>query len=761
MKARFHNAPFYLCLSVLIFSPLAFGTVEVWSYAIMELLIGLGVLLLVLDRKQDVDSYKAPGLPILFAFCGWMLLQILPLPAFLVKMLSPEAYRIYHQALEPLGTGNWISLSIHPKATLQECLRFTSYVLFYWLIVQLFVDHRRLKQAMTVIAGFAGLLAFLTIIDFVSKQLGYPLSQEKIFWIRSSSRAMRAVGPYVNHNHYAGLMEIIFPLMLGLFLYYQPRSPVSRIRQRLADFFMHRYMRQFLFYGSVIILTGASVFVSLSRGGTISLIVSLVVFFLWVAIKTSKKKIGLALAVVLICMLTLTGEKQWNALFDRFEQIRNASGEIYADRLERWPVIVNMIGDFPLCGSGMGATQYIYQRYRTDANNTILEHIHNDYLGFLSGGGVVLAGIMITVLLRIFFLSFRQYRKRHDRFLQYLFIGCWTAVLSILVHSLVDFNLQIGANGLYFFFVLALAVSAANTRMHARTDGTWQLTSLEPVILKRRYWMVGSILFILAVLVVHGGSLLANYCFADYKQSAWKDYLPQDEHRRIHQAALKAMAVDPLDPVYPYMAAKNALLPEAKDSVLQHYARALRCSPSDCRVLQDAGFFLARQGKRPDQAEKLMQAGISAYPASINGYLQYASFFFEQNQLDKGLSVIKKIMADDPTHTEDCLTVMAWHGMSADKMSSILPERVASYLAFGDYLAARGRWQDAATAYQTALSHIPREQTVNKQYFMTVYYFFMQRRDKEAALSVVQQALNYFPDDVHLQRLAERLKPVL
>lgn len=761
MKTPFRNVPFYLYLVVLISSPLAFGTVEDWSYAIMEILIGLGVLLLILERRQDVFFYKAPGLSLLLMLCGWMLIQALPLPAFLVKLLSPEAYRIYRQALEPLGTGSWIPLSVHPKTTLQECLRFSSYVLFYWLAVQLLVDYRRLKRTLVVIAGFAGLLAFLTIIDFITKHMGYPLSPGKIFWLRPSPLAMRAVGPYVNHNHYAGLMEMIFPLMLSLFVFYQPRSQGRNFRQKTADFFMHRYLARSLFYGLIIILIGASVFMSLSRGGAISLIVSLIVFSLWMVIKTQKKKSGLVLAVVLIGMLALTGAQQWDALFDRFELIRSESGQIDSGRLERWPVIMEMIHAFPICGSGMGTTQYIYQRYRTDLHNNILEHVHNDYLGFLSTGGIILAVIMASALLKIFFVSFLNHRQRHDRFSQYLFIGCWTAVLAILIHSLVDFNLQIGANGLYFFFVLALAVSAAHTRMHARTDGTWQPTLLMPAILKRPYWLVGSMLFIGAVLIVHGGTLLANYHFADYKQTVWRPDLSKEAHRKINQAAVKAVAVDPLNPVYHYyIAANSAVLPKDKDLAVRHYMKALRYSPSDSRILQEAAFFLNRQG-RVGPAEKLMQAAIDAYPANISGHLKYAALLLEQDQTEKGLLMLRNMMADDPKRTEDCLTVMAWHGVDAKQIQTALPERVAAYLAFGDYLADLGLWENAATAYRTAMDYIPREKTVEKKYFMTIYRFFMQRRDKEAALLVIQQALDYFPDDAYLQRLAERLKPVI
>jgi hypothetical protein len=39
-------------------------------------------------------------------------------------------------------------------------------------------------------------------------------SPDKLYWFRTPRSGGWIYGPYVNHNHYAGLMEMLFPIPL-------------------------------------------------------------------------------------------------------------------------------------------------------------------------------------------------------------------------------------------------------------------------------------------------------------------------------------------------------------------------------------------------------------------------------------------------------------------------------------------------------------------------------------------------------------------
>ena len=67
---------------------------------------------------------------------GLMAGQLVPLPPGLVKLISPSSWEAYRPVYELSGKDFWIPLSVNQKATLQELLRISSYVLFYILTIQ-------------------------------------------------------------------------------------------------------------------------------------------------------------------------------------------------------------------------------------------------------------------------------------------------------------------------------------------------------------------------------------------------------------------------------------------------------------------------------------------------------------------------------------------------------------------------------------------------------------------------------------------------
>ncbi len=756
MRPLSRQPAFYCFLAALIFSPLAFGTVEVWSYAIMEMLVALGALLLLRSQRREASPlYRTPAILPLLLLCGWILLQTIPLPAAIVKLLSPEAYRIYTQALEPLGAGDWFPLSVHPRATFREFLRFSTYVAFYWLAVQLLTDHRLLKRSLAVIAALGAALAFLVIIEFLTELLQYPLPHDKIYWLRTCTKgAGFPMGPYVNRNHYAGLMEMIFPLVLSLFLFYRPRSESLQPRKHLAEFFLHRHLSRHFLYGTATVIIGASVFVSQSRGGIISLTLSLGVFAIWLMRRTHQKKSGMVLGIIFVCILLLTGTQAWDRIFDRFSDIRNASGEIYSARMDRWPDIANIIGDFTLCGSGLGTLQHIYPRYRTyPENHGALIHAHNDYLGFFSTGGLIFWTLFIAALLRIFAGTFRTYQHRREQRAILLSAGACAAILAIFLHSFVDFNLQIGANGLYFFFVLAIAVSAAHTRLHNGHQATY--LQPKPAAENRTLKTAIAALFLLIV-IANGGFLWANYCFADHYHNSAEERLTAETLSRRHRAAACAARVDPLNPRYHGIAAQTAAAMGKTAAARRYFTRAVQLAPLNSQLLQDAGYFLFQQNQNR-QAESLMRAGVEVLPRNRNPCFNYAAFLFEQEKTEQGLKILKNALTIDPDNAEDALALMAWFGIAPEQMHRALPERLAPYMAMGDYLAAQGRKKPAKNAYLTALERMIAEDKVKKKDFIKIYHFLRNGNETTAAGNVIDHALRFFPGDKQLRRLKEKL----
>jgi hypothetical protein len=87
--------------ALLIFSPLAFGTVEVWSIAAAELLVlfmgSVWVARMISDGNIQFEATSL-NTPVVL-FLALMLFQMLPLPLSARKHLSPAAYAVYREVV--------------------------------------------------------------------------------------------------------------------------------------------------------------------------------------------------------------------------------------------------------------------------------------------------------------------------------------------------------------------------------------------------------------------------------------------------------------------------------------------------------------------------------------------------------------------------------------------------------------------------------------------------------------------------------------
>ena len=156
----------------------------------------------------------------------------------------------------------------------------------------------------------------------------------------------------------------------------------------------------------------------------------------------------------------------WDPIFERFNRIRNPAGEITESRIPRWKDSLEITRDYPVTGTGFGTFADAYKGYQISEVGKVVTHAHNDYIELAIEGGLIAVGLVTWFVISIFG-TYRRFLKRRDSYCIYLYLGGLAGLASILFHSITDFNLHIGANGLYFFLICALCVSAAHTRIRS------------------------------------------------------------------------------------------------------------------------------------------------------------------------------------------------------------------------------------------------------------------------------------------------------
>lgn len=396
---------FWGVAGLLIFGPLAFGAVEAWSLFLIQvcaaLLLALWVLDQVVTRKLEIRT--SPLFAPLLLFGALVFLQ--------------------------LGAG----LSAYAYATEAEGMKYATYFILFFLASQTgeAEDWRRLA---TLLVGFGFLLAMFAIVQDLT-------SNGKLYWMRVPTRGGSIYGPYVNRNHYAGLMEMLTPFAVVAAL---GRSLSSEKRALMAF---------------AAIIMGGSIFLSRSRGGLLALAVQLLVLgVVYFRRGTSRKLIAGLLAVG----FAAGGFVLW---LDRGKMVTRLEGmpETGTEAMEgvRLNVLrdsLKMAADRPLAGWGLGTFPVVYPQYRSFYTSKFVNQAHNDYVQVLVEMGV--PGFILVVWGMVVF--FRKAFHKMDRgpaLLRSPVLAATVACTGLLVHSFLDFNLHIPANAALFAVLCALVTT--------------------------------------------------------------------------------------------------------------------------------------------------------------------------------------------------------------------------------------------------------------------------------------------------------------
>lgn len=730
-----------LFLFTLIFAPLSFGARAEWSFLIVATCTFSGYLLfLSYCRKQQQNVwYQTPGLLPLMLFLCWIMIQIIPLPIFLVETISPATVKLHQETIGIVEPVEWLSLSMNKRSTLLEFFRYTTYAVFYILTVQLLIRKDYLKKTVQYIVVLSSGMAVLAILQ-------YFLSADRIYWFRSVQENATPFGPYIYHNHYAGFMEMVFPLSLVLFIHTRPIVLYGSFRRRAFEFLNNPMTNTHLLIGLSTIIIGVSIFLSYSRGGIISLCISLCFLAGMLAFQNRKKENYFLFPAIIILILFTVGWFGWDFIFERFEKIRNADGLIHDARLLLWADIMGMIKDFPITGTGFGTFIDMYPGYRSVPENLIFEHAHNDYLELFTNGGLIGEGLIFWFMASIFRKTISGFRIRRDSYSIILSIGCMTGILSILLHSVTDFNLQNGANGLYFFFLFGLLVSATHTRLRSRNEQTYLDKRKKPL---GKWVPTVTVLLLIVSLGFQAGCVAGKYYFSTIQNIYLDEGVSEDELQRILPVAQKASLYDPLNAQY-YLGIGNiAYFLHNRYMAMENYKKAVFCNPAKGEYLQRMGIALSENG-RAGNAEKLFQTGIIRDNKNPESYSQYALWLLSQNRADESVVFFQKAMELDLNKANLLAVIdhMEKGGTGKDWMVKALPQRVESFLHFADYLKKKNGNSHLPQVYQTALRLLVKQKDGQQAWhFIALSNYVMASGQNDEALRIMSIARDRMPEN--------------
>src|SRR5437016_1953936 len=411
---------FHAFLALLLWIPLPFGSNSAWAWSLMEAWVFLiaGVWLVQYYRgKVSLNRPFVRAWPVtacLLATLVWIVVQAQPLPAGALGLLSPRAL---------------------------------AYLLFFCLTLLLVNNKSRIKLlAQAIILGGVFQAFYGSLMTLSGLEHGIFIDQQD---------AGVATGTFINRNHLAGYLEMCLATGVGLMLAELSSPNAAGWRdsaRRLLRTLLGNKARVRL--ALVVMVTG--LVLTRSRMGNTAFFASLTsvgCFYLLAVRKLSGRTITFFASLLIIDLLVVGNFLGLEKVAERIQQTSTESRErVNTDR-----DALAMLRDFPLTGIGAGTFYAVYPTYTSAVVVTgFTRHAENDYLQFACEFGLVFAAVLGAVVLASLWTAIRAQLKRRDPLMQGMGFAATMAIVALLIHSAVDFNLQIPANAAMFVVMLAL-----------------------------------------------------------------------------------------------------------------------------------------------------------------------------------------------------------------------------------------------------------------------------------------------------------------
>ena len=452
-----------LLLLVPFVAPLPFGGITPEGRLVVEVL-AFAIALLAAFSRQARPALRPVRLPalLLAALAVLGIVQLIPLPSFLLGVLSPRALAIYRAAEE---TASRLGGPAPPAARLSISPAET------WHVVLL------------VLACAALLVSSFVLLRFRERRRAFfaSLLAAAAFHLGRAATSQieldRLAGPFVNPNHFAGWLEIALPAALAVVVLASTGSLKSR-RHRSVDLVERRIVSvagAALLWGTLAIGIG----LTRSRGGLLAALVVtaflLALFLLFPAHRHHASEGPLASrswlathgasAATFAAGLLFAAAVSGSGPLLRF--IATDPRDLDSDaRLQLWRLSLEAWGSFPVFGSGLGSYLEAFRPFQPAELTGFVEWAHSDPLQLLVSGGLLGLALAVAAYAALFLGLVRCLQDQPHREERAFALAGLGALLSLGLHGFVEFNLSLPAIPATLACVSGASLAATVWRRH-------------------------------------------------------------------------------------------------------------------------------------------------------------------------------------------------------------------------------------------------------------------------------------------------------
>jgi O-antigen ligase len=431
--------------------PLLFGSREPTVVALWCALLGVGVIFTSMQHLPRGQSFILAGIAFLALCFGFVLHEQLSDHPW-IAAFNP----VWAEASEALGQQLAPSVSIVKGQPFLAIGAPLANVLALILGLMVGVDSDRARRGIRVMAwagvGYAvyGILALL-------------LDPTEILWREKTAYVGNLTSTFINRNTAAAYLgscsAVWFVLLMAAVRGSLPRGTIEW--KELPSRLLAETRKDVLIRFGMLFVCLSAMFMTSSRGGVlVSLAVLILAFMIYFGRDLSWKGLTVSL---LGCVAT--GLLLLQVLGSNIGGRIDLQGLGDAGRLSAYRSTLKIIADNPWFGTGLGTFAFGFPAYRGDdiSMRGIWDLAHNTHLEFASEMGIPLTLIVaIAWIGALIVLSLGLRGRRRNAVAP---LSSFAVSLIALLHSSIDFSLQIAGYSIVVFALLGLGLSRAISSM--------------------------------------------------------------------------------------------------------------------------------------------------------------------------------------------------------------------------------------------------------------------------------------------------------
>ena len=391
------------------------------------------VYLLATKKSFAISSVVFP----LAAIIVFALLQLIPLPLPLLKILSPQGY--FFHTLEGSGAR---PLTMSIPDTIYSIFRVLTLIFLSCILARnIFLGNKKWKQN-----TIDTVILISTVAIVLSIALRFLQSDAWLYGrLRHSGFFIESI--LINTNNAAGYFGIS-----GLLA--------------LTSIYTSNFQRKKIFYASLFFFHSAAVAATLSRAGIAAYVAALILFF-FINRKSVKNSGGykfylpVAALVLVLVFIYQTGLKLLEHEFD-------FGRENYFDKIDSIARAKDYFFDFLFTGSGLGSFSKVFSYYQSNLWIYARE-LENEPIQFILETGLVFALFIFGFFIWLVIFGHRETKRKN---------GLVAILFFVVMHNTFDFNLHNFATLFPIILVLVLLVKPMEIRGNKRIVSLASLAAL-------------------------------------------------------------------------------------------------------------------------------------------------------------------------------------------------------------------------------------------------------------------------------------------